>query len=99
MAVKLTVEPASLDKLAGKYVNEKDSNELFVKNKVLWLKNEVYGEDLEYIGNNTFQFPGLPTGMMGTLVFELSAGGGVKCTSSYTDEKGGMHTDVYIKAK
>jgi protocatechuate 3,4-dioxygenase beta subunit len=102
MAVKLAVEPAAIDMLAGAYVNvkdAKDTNELFVKNKTLWLKNSVYGEDLEYIGNNTFQFPGLPTGMTGAFVFELSAGGGVKCTSSFTGEKGGTETTVYIKSK
>jgi hypothetical protein len=63
------------------------------------MKNSVFGEDLEYIGNNTFQFPGLPTGMIGTLVFEMSAGGGVKCTSTFTDEKGVAQTAVYIKTK
>jgi hypothetical protein len=37
--------------------------------------------------------------MIGTLVFEMSAGGGVKCTSTFTDEKGVTQTAVYIKTK
>jgi catechol 1,2-dioxygenase len=102
MAPKLAVEPAALDKLAGIYVNEadeKDSEELFVKNKVLWLKNSVYGEDLEYVDNNTFRYPGLPAGMIGTLLFELSSGGGAKCTSTFTYDNGVTKTAVYIKSK
>lgn len=102
MAVKLAVEPAALDKLAGAYVNEKDAkdtNEFFVKNKTLWLKNSVFGEELEYIDNNTFQYGGLPTGMSDTLIFELTPGGAVKYTETSTaDEKGGKRTAVYIKA-
>lgn len=102
MAVKLAVEPAALDKLAGSYVNVKDAKdiaELFIKNKVLWLKNEVYGEDLEYVDNNTFRYPGLPAGMTGTFVFEITAAGGVKYTSTYKDEQGKTETAVYVKNK
>ena len=102
MAVKLAVEPAAIDQLAGTYTNEKDSkdiSELFVKDKLLWIKNSVFGEDLEYVGNNLFHYPGLPTGMVGTLLFEMSAGGGIKYTSTFSDEKGAMQTAVYIKTK
>lgn len=102
MAVKLAVESAAIDKLAGTYTNEKNSkdiSELFVKDKLLWIKNSVFGEDLEYVGNNLFHYPGLPTGMVGTLLFEMSAGGGIKYTSTFSDEKGAMQTAVYIKTK
>jgi catechol 1,2-dioxygenase len=101
-AARRAAEPAALDKLAGNYLNvkdPKDSNELFVRNKTLWLRNSVFGEDLEYVDNNTFRYPGLPTGMTGTLIFEFTSDGQVKYTSTFSDEKGKTTTDVYINNK
>lgn len=102
MSVKLEAEPAAINKLTGIYINENDNNnkdELFVKNNLLWSKNSVFGENLEYIGNNTFQYGGLPTGMSDTLIFEITAGGAVKYTMNSTNEKGDKQIAVYIKAK
>jgi protocatechuate 3,4-dioxygenase beta subunit len=100
MSDKLAAEPAAMKKLAGVYVDEKDKANtvgLFIKNKILWVKNNVFGENLEYIGNNTFQFAGLPTGMSQTLLFELMANSTVKLTMTSVDEKGEKQTSVFIK--
>jgi hypothetical protein len=37
--------------------------------------------------------------MSDTLLFEITAGGGVKYTENYTDEKGAKQTAVYIRTK
>jgi len=100
MAVKLDAEPAVLNKLAGTYINEKDKDhkdELFVKNNLLWSKNSVFGENLEYIANNTFQYAGMPAGMSQTLLFEIAASGAVKYTVTLLNEKGEKQTAVYVK--
>jgi catechol 1,2-dioxygenase len=102
MSDKLAAEPAAMGKLAGVYIDEKDktnTGELFIKNNILWMRNDVFGENLEYIGNNTFQFAGLPTGMSQTLLFELMTNGNVKLTMASVDEKGEKHIAVLIKGK
>lgn len=47
MARTLAIEPASIDKLTGTYINEKNPEKtinLFINKKALWLKNEVFGD-------------------------------------------------------
>jgi catechol 1,2-dioxygenase len=87
IATKLTVEPASIGMLTGIYIDEKNQNkklEFFKENNSLWIKNEVYGMDLEYIGNNKFQPRNMPEGL--TYLFEILAGETVKLTYSYRNE-------------
>src|SRR5215210_5720799 len=74
MSPKLVFETAVIDKLTGLYKDEKDNTkkmEFFKKDNLLWKKNEVFGEHLEYIGNSTFQFPNGPQGMSWTFHFEI----------------------------
>jgi catechol 1,2-dioxygenase len=100
MSDKLAVEPAAMDKLAGVYTDEKDktnTSELFIRSNTLWMKNNVFGKNLEYIDNNTFQPPGMPPGMSQTLLFELMTSGSVKLTMTSVDEKGKKQTAVYLK--
>ena len=88
MATKLAVEPASINKLTGTYIDEKDQNkkiEFFKESNMLWVKNEVYGMDLEYIGNNKFQPRGM-TGLGLSYLFEILSNGGVKLTYAYRKE-------------
>jgi catechol 1,2-dioxygenase len=100
MSPKLAAETAVIDRLTGVYTDEKDKNnkmEIFKKDNLLWMKNEVFGEDYEYIGNNTFQYPNAPQGMSLTLLFEIIAQSAVKVTKTYVDEKGEKHINVAMK--
>jgi catechol 1,2-dioxygenase len=95
MAEKHQVEPASLEKLAGIYTLENNDNfkrEFFVRDHVLWYKSlsgknaGPFGNNLEYIGNNTFQLPAVPSPLSFLYVFEISGSGAVKCTLNYHNE-------------
>ena len=107
MAVKLNAEPTVLDKFAGSYTCIKDDGnkiELFVHDNMLWKKNEVYGLQLEYIGNNTFQATGMAPAMSHTLAFEIMPTKAIKITEIYDGYPypGGLTLDltgVYIKNK
>ncbi|SIO01008.1 dioxygenase family protein [Algoriphagus halophilus] len=72
LSKKLNVEEASLEKLTGTYTAENgdDSLELFQKEGRLWQKNEVFGIVYDYLGNNTFEFPGLHDGSYRRLIFQ-----------------------------
>jgi catechol 1,2-dioxygenase len=85
MAAKLAAEPASIDRLTGIYTDEKNQNkklEFFKKNNTLWIKNELFGVDLEYIDNNKFRPGGTPESGF-TYLFEILPGGAVKLTYAY----------------
>ncbi|HEX8278201.1 MAG TPA: hypothetical protein VF540_05875, partial [Segetibacter sp.] len=100
MSAKLVVETAVIDKLTGVYKDEKDNTkkmEFFKKDNLLWKKNEVFGEHLEYIGNNTFQFPNGPQGMSWTFHFEIIPPNKIKVTETLPNEKGVKHINVAIK--
>ena len=96
----LAAEPAAIDKLTGVYIDEKDNNnniEFFKKNNLLWMKNEVFGENFEYAGNNTFEYPAMPQGMYATLLFEIMPVGSIKLTYNYVDDDLIKHTSISIK--
>jgi catechol 1,2-dioxygenase len=101
MSEILPAEPAAIDKLSGIYIDEKEKDkkiEFFKKNNLLWMKNEVFGENFEYSGNNTFEYPGLPEGMYATLNFEIMPAGSIKLTYNYIDDDLIKHTSVSVKA-
>ncbi len=100
MSETLKAEPTGLTKLTGVYINEKDKNdknEFFIRNNVLWVKNELFGNNLDYVGNNTFTWPGLHDGMNYDFHFELLLSGSVKLTITYTNPKGEKEVTVAIK--
>ena len=85
MSLTLVAEAVAIDKLIGIYTdikNTKNKKELFKKDNDLWLKNEVFGENYRYIGNNTFKYPGEPAGSHASLQFELLSSGDIKLTIS-----------------
>jgi catechol 1,2-dioxygenase len=99
MSDTLAVEPTALEKLAGIYIHEKDKNmitALFTKNNELWMKNEVYGENLIYLGDNNFE---LPTSPPSKAHFEILSSGAVRSTVTRKNEKGEEITAVFIKEK
>ncbi|MFT3910274.1 MAG: hypothetical protein QM737_12665 [Ferruginibacter sp.] len=99
MSEKLSVEPASIEKLTGVYINEKDEKdkiEFFKSNNMLWIKNEVFGMGLNYTGDNSFEYPGLAKGNW-TMHFEIMASGSVKLTQTYVDTKGKKEVAISFK--
>jgi catechol 1,2-dioxygenase len=101
MAKIIPADPSAIDKLLGIYVSQSDrtkSREFFKKNNSLWLKNEVFGEEYRYIGNNTFEYSGMPKGMFETYTFEISGSGAVKCTLKYQSENNEKGTAEFLKA-
>ncbi len=102
MAKNLTIEPASIDKLTGIYIDEKNPEKtisLFNNNNSLWLKNEVFGEQFEYAGNNLFLYPGNPEGSFEKLQFEISPTGAIKLIHSFNYVDQGIATEVYNKQR
>ncbi|MES2890748.1 MAG: catechol 1,2-dioxygenase [Bacteroidota bacterium] len=100
MSKKLPVEPASLDRLAGTYIDEKDpkiSLVLFKNDNRLWLQNEVFGEDFEFVGDNRFQTPGMPAGHFEKLHFELLPTGITQLMYERQGEDGVKRTNVLMK--
>ena len=73
--------------------------ELFKKDDVLWMKNDLFGENLDYTGNNTFEFGGMPAGMYGRLKFTIMPSGAVQVVHSFLEEDKIKHTVVYNKKK
>jgi len=78
LSKKLAAESSGIDKLQGTYGFEKSDRkiEFFRNGNELWLKTEVYGINLEYIGENSFRSP---LGEYGEVYkFELQPEGKVK---------------------
>lgn len=104
MAKKLAVEPASMGLLVGNYTSEKEANnkmELFIKDKQLWIKGDKtngmpFGMNLEFVGDNTFQFPGMSLETL-SFNFQLLPYGVVKLVETYTDDKGEKVVTVYVR--
>ncbi|WP_336515444.1 hypothetical protein [Pollutibacter soli] len=83
MTTNLVPESASLDKLTGTYTDISDANkkmEIFKKDNTLWIKNEVFGEGYKYIGENSFESPGMPDGSYEKLSFVLKPEGVIQMT-------------------
>ena len=100
MAKTLAAEPSSIDKLTGKYIHENNpgsSIEFFNSENSLWRKNEVFGTRFNYVGNNTFEYPGTPEGQSLKLHFELLPSGSVKLTMMYNGS-GNSEQQVFIKS-
>lgn len=62
MAKTFAAEPASIDKMTGEYIHESNPGStmvFFKSDNKLWRKNDVFGTRFNYVGNNTFEYPGL----------------------------------------
>lgn len=96
---RLLASTSALDKIVGVYTNEDTgrSMEFFKKDKVLWMKNEVFGAKFDYVGNNTFAYPGVPSGVSWTLHFDLQRQGTVQLIETYSEEDGEKRGNVYTK--
>jgi hypothetical protein len=99
MLEKLPADPASIDRLTGKYISQdgkKIESEFFKHNNELWVKekNDLYGYNFEYVGDNTFRL----SGDNATVQFDILPDGSVKATQTYTNN-GEVVKIVSIKAK
>lgn len=73
LSKKLGMEKASLEKLIGSYKAEDGSDQkvdLFQKEGRLWIKNEVFGTAYDYLGDNTFEYPGVHDGSYRRIIFQ-----------------------------
>jgi catechol 1,2-dioxygenase len=59
LSKKLDAEVAAIEKLQGTYTFEDSDRkiEFFRNGNELWMKNDVYGINLEYVGDNSFRYP------------------------------------------
>ena len=104
MAKKLAVEPASMGLLVGNYTSEIDSNNkmvLFIKDKQLWVKGDKtngmpFGMNFEFVGNNTFIFPGMSQETL-SFYFDMLPYGVVKLVETYTGDDGKKSVTVYVR--
>lgn len=73
MNEQLKVSYGSLSQIVGKYKNDETGKiqEVFERDGLLWMKNEVFGESFNYIGDNKFEYPGMPSGTYITMQFDL----------------------------
>ena len=88
LSKKLVAEPASIGKIIGTYSDEQNPSrhfEFFKQDNSLWVKNEIFGVELEYIDNNKFK-PRNAVDDLRTYHFEILATGGVKLTYTYPKE-------------
>lgn len=104
MAEKLMVEPAGLRLMIGTYLKKQDNKEnleFIVKGRQLWIKgdkhNEMpFGMNLEFVGNNTFAFPGMPVEKL-SFYFEFLNYGQVKMTETYVNDKGEKEVTEWVR--
>lgn len=97
MSERLVASYDALSKIVGKYKNEDTGKilELFEKDGLLWVKNEVFGVSYDYTGENTFEYAGLEGGMYRNLRFNFKDGTTEFQWSSF--EEDGKREEVYTK--
>jgi catechol 1,2-dioxygenase len=89
----------ALEKIVGLYKNDDsgESLEFFKKGDLLWLKNEVFGEKYDYVGNNEFELDRIPMGLLEKLHFDLQKDGRVICTKTDLRKNGNKTSQVFFK--
>jgi len=99
LSKKLSLETASLDKLIGTYQPEDGKGnpiELFQSEGKLWKKNEVFGVSYDYLGDNTFEYPGLHDGSYMRVHFEPESAD-LKMTLHMFQPGSEIRTKTFIK--
>ncbi len=100
MQKQLDIDLSVLDRLKGMYQDEQNAEkitEVFRHENQLWMKNEVFGESLKYLGDNTFVKPGRDDWGRYQITFEILENGGVRAIqTSIRDGKERVRTAVKI---
>jgi catechol 1,2-dioxygenase len=100
MSKILHLEAASVDRLAGKYIEIKDGKktaEIFNYGNRVWKKNEAFGDKFEYVGNNTFEEAHNPPNLYWKLEFKMLPSSSIELTESFIDVDLSKKEFVYKK--
>jgi catechol 1,2-dioxygenase len=100
MSETLGIEPTALDRLIGVYVSKKEEpREFFKKDNLLWMKNDLFGINMNFIGDNTFQMPGVQKERDLKYTFTIKPTGSVLLTVSSLTKKGEKESREWVKGK
>ena len=95
---QLKASYSSLKQIVGKYKNDAgEIKEYFEKEGLLWAKNEVFGESYEYVGDNKFEYAGMPPGLYDRLQFDLAQEGVIKLRMTAAWENGEEIDEILTK--
>lgn len=99
MNEQLKVSYSSLSQIIGAYKNDKtgETRELFERDGLLWLKNEVFGESFDYVGENKFVYPGMTEGTYSTIQLDLKQKDTTKFILTTAWEVGKESVDSFTK--
>lgn len=100
MNERLKVSYGSLSQITGQYKNDETGKirELFEKDGLLWLRNEIFGESFDYVGENRFEYPGMKEGTYVTLQFDLKQNNAAKFKITTAWEVGKETVESFTKA-
>lgn len=98
MSERLKASYDSLSKIIGRYKNDRTGKmkELFERDGLLWMKNEVFGIRFDYVGNNAFEYAGLPEGIYRKLKFNFN-GNATKLQIMALQEGGIKRDELFTK--
>jgi len=96
---KLKASFSALNQIIGKYKNDSNGSiiEYFEKDGLLWSKNEVFGESYNYVGDNKFEYGGMPNGLYEKLHFDLKQNGDISLKRKSVWEDGKEIKGAYTK--
>ncbi|PCJ94915.1 MAG: catechol 1,2-dioxygenase [Flavobacteriaceae bacterium] len=96
---KLKASISALNQIVGKYKNDTSEKvmEFFERNGQLWSKNEVFGERYAYVGENKFEYSGMPTGLYEKLQFDFKQVGTIKLQLTAVWENGKEIKELFTK--
>lgn len=99
MNERLKASYDSLSKIIGQYKNDRTGKveELFERDGLLWLKNKVFGKSFDYVGDNKFEYPGMPDGLHVTIQLDLTQQDATKLVMTTTWEAGKETMDTFTK--
>ena len=98
MQKELEIDPLVINRLVGRYQDEESDQitELFTHENQLWIKNELFGRNLQYVDNNTFILPGSEPWNKLRMEFKVLKNGTIQFTSS-SESKGRKKIRTAIK--
>lgn len=101
MSQNLSPESAAINKLVGVYTDDKKllKKVFFNKDNALWMKNELFGVNFNYMGDNTFTLPGVDIKNKLSYHFEILSLHTTRLTISELDHNGKKQVQVLTKEK
>lgn len=103
MKDRLLASTSALDKIVGVYARKGEGKkiEFFKKDQLLWIKNGVFGEKFDYVGNNQFVYAGFSpaSGSAWKLNFDLQKDGIITLAETIVEENKVVCVKNYTKAQ